>query len=470
MTVVVSKRQWAIAPVTEASVRRSRTSALMGCERLRRMSPEALVAGRDDSDTESEPPGCRTPRAGASGRRRRPPPHRRPPVRSRARPVALAVAQSLARCGSDGVTAPVVARVATLRRMSVPRVSRLKRFAKRVARPITSPIDGRVADINRRVDATKTTAAQQGAILRERIDQLTGTIDAHGELMSYVGTELRRLEETFQWRQDQLEELVRSLHEKSLEEYFRERLARTCSLEQLDAPLAQILNYAVSHRGFAAQAELWFNPPITVEFSAGAARLSQVNERIVEVPFAMAGLARIAPPAAILDIGSAESTFPLSAAALGYRVTAIDPRPLPYSHPNLESLATRFEDWEGQPGSFSGAFLISAIEHVGLSAYGDEAYGSRDPGAGADRDLLNRVRGFLAPGGLLVLTAPYGSRAVNDFERTYDDEAVAQLLDGWNVIDRRVVLRRDNLRWVAQADHESGQSGVVMLLATPVRV
>ena len=44
--------------------------------------------------------------------------------------------------------------------------------------------------------------------------------------------------------------------------------------------------------------------------------------------------------ARILDIGSAESTFPLSAASLGYRVTAIDQRPLAYSHPNLESHAT----------------------------------------------------------------------------------------------------------------------------------
>ena len=53
--------------------------------------------------------------------------------------------------------------------------------------------------------------------------------------------------------------------------------------------------------------------------SAGTATAMQVTERIVEVPFAMAALSRLEPGARILDIGSAESTFPLSAASLGYR-------------------------------------------------------------------------------------------------------------------------------------------------------
>ena len=144
------------------------------------------------------------------------------------------------------------------------------------------------------------------------------------------------------------------LEESSFEEYYKMRLASAVEmpLERLDEPLAQAINYATSHQGFFAQAGLWFNPPVAVDLSAGAAAAVQVTERIVEVPFAMAALSRLGPGARILDIGSAESTFPLSAASLGYQITAIDPRPLAYSHPNLESHAALLEDWDAPPASF----------------------------------------------------------------------------------------------------------------------
>jgi 2-polyprenyl-3-methyl-5-hydroxy-6-metoxy-1,4-benzoquinol methylase len=325
-----------------------------------------------------------------------------------------------------------------------------------------------VADINRRVTAAQAAAEREG----ERMSSALGAYGrASTELTSYVGVELRRLQETFEARQDQLEQILRGLPDTELEKQFRERLVRTrdLPLDKLDAPVADLLNHAAGHRGFAAQADLWFNPPVTVELSVGAARLSSVNERIVEVPFAMAGLARIPPPARILDIGSAESTFPLSAAALGYNVTAIDPRPLPYEHPNLEGVPARFEDWQAPSEPFSAVFLISTIEHVGLPGYGEQAYGSPDPGAGADRDMLNQVRESLLPNGLLVLTAPYGLRSVNDFERTYDAEALGELLEGWEVIHRQVVVRRDDLVWIAEANDAPGQPGVVMVLAKPIR-
>lgn len=235
--------------------------------------------------------------------------------------------------------------------------------------------------------------------------------------------------------------------------------------------LPRYFNHAAGHRGFVAQAELWFNPPVTVELSAGQARLAVVNERIVEVPFAMAALARVAPPARILDIGSAESTFPLSAASLGYQVTAIDPRPLPYSHPNLDSVARRFEDWQGPSGSFAAAFLISTIEHVGLPVYGMSTFGDADPATGADVAMLNRLSELLAHDGLLVLTTPYGPGGVDDFQRVYDDESLAKLLDGWTTLERRVVTRRDDVVWQPDGEEEAqlGRAGVVMILATPTR-
>ena len=334
-------------------------------------------------------------------------------------------------------------RVGTLRRVTDPRPqSNLKRVARRLVRPLLSPIDGRVADINRRVDNTRATAERQGATLERSLDAYARS---SSEASSYVGAELRRVDDQLAGVHDELtgvHEQLAGLHdqqaglrdllagfgERSFEEYYQLRLAQAddLPLEKLDGPLAQTINYATSHRGFYVQAGLWFNPPVEVALSAGAAAPVQVSERIVEAPFAMAALSRLERGARILDIGSAESTFPLSAASLGYEVTAIDPRPLAYSHPNLESHASLLEDWDAPAEPFAAAFLISTIEHVGLGAYGERAYGSPEHGGGADRALLDRVRGLLSAEGLMILTVPYGKRDVTELERIYDEESLQQ--------------------------------------------
>lgn len=345
---------------------------------------------------------------------------------------------------------------------STPASSSLKRLARKVARPVSSPIDGRVADINRRVED----ASQRAQGVSDRVDelgrnvteQLASLAKSTTEATSYVGLELRRLFDGMQ-----------ELSAGALEDRYRERLAaaRDMRLEGLDAHLAALINHACGHTGFAAQGELWFNQPVVIELGAGEARLSAVNERIVELPFAMSALARISPGARVLDIGSAESTLPLSLASLGYQVTAIDPRPLPYAHPNLTAVASRFEEYPVPEDPFAAAFLISTVEHIGLPAYGLPLYGDGEPGVGADRELVIRLRDMLAPDGLLVLTTPYGARAVDELQRRYDDAALGALLEGWELVERRVVTRRDKLVWMTETDGPSDQAGVVMVLATP---
>lgn len=317
----------------------------------------------------------------------------------------------------------------------------MKRVAKRLARPVLSPVDRRVADINRRIEHAAEAYARSAS-----------------ETSAYVGVELRRIHD-----------LLADFEETSFEEVYKSRLAQAVEmpLEKLDDALAQVINYANSHEGFYAQAGLWFNPPVSVLLWSGNAAVLQVTERIVELPFAMGALSRLEPGARILDIGSAESTFPLSAASLGYRVTAIDQRPLAYSHPNLESHATLLEDWDGPSELFAGVFLISTIEHVGLGAYGEDPYGDPEHGAGADLAFLQRAGTLLSPEGLLVLTVPCGTRDRTDLERTYDEESLNTLLAKWEILERRIAVRRDTLVWEA-ADHvEPGARGVMMVIASP---
>jgi Caenorhabditis protein of unknown function, DUF268 len=335
-------------------------------------------------------------------------------------------------------------------------------IARRLFRALMRPLDGRVADVNRRIEGTTSTIAD----VRADMETLTHEVSVHAatatESNAYVGVEMRNVQDSL----EALQERIGALTDRD----YAERMQRVVELplDELDGTVANLLNQAGGHRGFAAQAGLWFNPPVTVEFHEGAVRIGDVNERIVEVPWAFSALARLDGGARILEIGSAESTFALSVASLGHRVTALDLHPLPYSHPNLESIVARFEDWEAPSEPFDAVFLISTIEHFGLGAYGEHAAGND-----ADRKTIERVGTLLGAEGFLVLTTPYGSPQLNDLERVYDEAGLSALLDGWMVLERSIVAQVDSDRWVPLDDGEvvPGEGrAVAMVVAVPPRL
>jgi 2-polyprenyl-3-methyl-5-hydroxy-6-metoxy-1,4-benzoquinol methylase len=239
----------------------------------------------------------------------------------------------------------------------------------------------------------------------------------------------------------------------------RERLARLSDgrLEDLDTAAADVLNYAGSHRGYAAQRELWFNPPLVIAYGEKDVRLSNVNERIVEVPFALRALGDVPVGSRVLDFGSSESWVALSLASMGYQVTALDLREYPFSHPNLTSVASPIETWSVQPDSYDAVLCISTLEHVGLGWYGDP------DDAEAGDVALRRLSELLRAGGLLVLTVPYGTAEVTDVQRRYDRAQLDALLAGWEVLERVIVEQRDDVTW--QPVPQSTKNAVALVVA-----
>ena len=232
-------------------------------------------------------------------------------------------------------------------------------------------------------------------------------------------------------------------------------------LAALDAPRAEYLNWATGPDGYASQGAVWFNPPVPVHHVAGGVEPLLVNERIVEQPFVFGALAGLAPPARILDVGGSESTVCLSLATLGHRVTVVDPRPYPLAHPNLVHAACRLDELAVPAQRFDAAVVLSAVEHFGLEHYGLERSDPR-----ADLAALARLRELVSPGGLLVLTVPFGAAAsVDDFQRVYDEAGLAELLDGWELRASTRVGRTDRLTWeLGRSSRE--RHGVALVVAT----
>lgn len=249
-------------------------------------------------------------------------------------------------------------------------------------------------------------------------------------------------------------------------------------VERLGAGTASYLNWSASHEGPAAQSHVWFNPPVTVSHEPGRVRHDDVTERIVEVPYVLGVAAALPGGARVLDFGAAESTLALSMASLGLDVVAADLVDYPFRHPRLRAQVGPVQDWAGPDQPLDAVFCLSALEHVGLGAYGEAPATTGDgldPDTdGLDRSIVRRFASWLRPGGELVLTAPYGAWEVTPTQRVYDAAHLEALLEGWRLLDRRVFVQTARDRWErAEAEPPAevwaeGTRGVVLLRATPV--
>ena len=231
-------------------------------------------------------------------------------------------------------------------------------------------------------------------------------------------------------------------------------------LADLSPAVAGALNWAEGPDGYAAQAGVWFNPPVPVEHRAGAVGILLVNERIVEQPFVFAQVG--AAPRRILDLGGAESTVALSLATLGHDVTVVDPRGYAVAHPNLAVDAVRLEDHQ-PPAPYDVAIALSAVEHFGLRHY-ETGRPSQD-----DRAAVDRLRSLLRPGGRLVLTVPFAAQAAaDDFQRVYDLPGLEALLVGWRVEERAAAWQVERTRWLlGRCEEPLAARGVALVTAVP---
>lgn len=357
--------------------------------------------------------------------------------------------------------------------------------AKRAAWPLRRLLDPRFAETNSRVQYAQRVVLDEEiatrAVVGDRIDRYSV---ANEESLLFIGTELQGVREQVEAATRTIGEMaemtshsigemaektshsIDAMAAQTHQSIYESRIDRVVSqpVEELDAASARLLNHGDSHKGFAAQRGLWLNPAVSVEHRAGDVVQADVNERIVEIPYALSALGSRPPGARVLDVGSVESLVALHCASLGYETVALDLRPYPFEHPNLEVVVSKLEEWDAADRAFDAILCISTLEHVGLGWYGET-----HEDAGADRRALDRLGAMLTPGGFVVLTVPYGTAGVDAVQRTYDARTLDALLDGWTVQDRRIVAQADRNTWLPAPDGPLPGTGraVAMVIARP---
>ena len=300
------------------------------------------------------------------------------------------------------------------------------------------------------------------AMRTELVAAASADLDSTREANELIGRSVGDLLAEATFASMTLEGLANSFAEAIREDRLLRRIetATGASVDELGEGAAQLLNYASSHRGFAAQRRVWFNPPLSLSYEAGDVRPSSANERLVEVPYVYRALARTEPEASVLDVGAAESIVAYSLASLGYRVTALDLNPYPLEHPGLRSVEGDILNWDVEE-SFDAVLCISTLEHIGLGVYGGEPA----PQGSSDQDALERIWQLTRPGGMLVLTVPFGPASADETQRSYERAGLKRLLRAWTIEDFTVARQQDDLTWLrAEAQSPADDARSVALI------
>jgi len=155
----------------------------------------------------------------------------------------------------------------------------------------------------------------------------------------------------------------------------------------------------------------------------------KINERIVEIPLVLQAVTK--PCADILDIGCDESLLTLHLASLGHKVTALDLNKYEFPHPNIKFVKGDVCKAELPEKNYDYIIFLSALEYVGLGAYGEAGFME------GDKKALQNIRRFLKLDGKIIITVPFGKKAVTPTQRVYDQASLKELFNGFTVENER---------------------------------
>ncbi|TSC88498.1 MAG: Methyltransferase type 11 [Microgenomates group bacterium Gr01-1014_5] len=164
------------------------------------------------------------------------------------------------------------------------------------------------------------------------------------------------------------------------------------------------------------------------------------SERIIENPIIIQNLPR--EKSKILDVGSRYSQVPLEMASLGHEVWALDIEEYLFKHKNLKFVKGDIRKTKFERGFFDAVTIISTLEHVGM---GETSYGDVEERDG-DITAMAEIRRVLKPGGIVLITVPFGKAKFLPFLRVYDKARIKKISQGFKVIEE-IYMLNDKENW-----------------------
>ena len=115
-------------------------------------------------------------------------------------------------------------------------------------------------------------------------------------------------------------------------------------------------------------------------------------------------------------------------------VSFVDIRPLKVSNvSNLESIKGSILEMPFEDNSVDVCISVSCIEHIGTPRYSSSMMST-------DRMIVEEIFRILKPGGIFIITIPFGEARILSTHRVYDDNSLQQLTEGFNELDREIYV------------------------------
>lgn len=170
------------------------------------------------------------------------------------------------------------------------------------------------------------------------------------------------------------------------------------------------------------------------------------TERIVEVPLVLNNIPK--NKMKILDVGCRYSLLPIQLASMGHDVWGIDLHNYRRKHPNFifkkgNILRSHFKN-----DFFDVVVSLSTIEHIGLEFYGERS------NINGDRQAIEQIHRILKPGGVFLLTLPFGKAMDAKWYRVYDRERLRGLLQGLRIRNILTFVGNRGL-WLKSSIHDA---------------
>lgn len=164
----------------------------------------------------------------------------------------------------------------------------------------------------------------------------------------------------------------------------------------------------------------------------------RINERITEYPFVHSNIKM--EKGKILEVGCGNSILSLELASSGHSVWALDLRRYPYSHNNLVYVQEDIRNTSFSDEFFDRIIAVSSIEHIGIENKDDQD---------GDKMALKEIFRILKYNGKLILTLPFGKRAIADSKgeplyRVYDKIMLDELISLLKIEHIEYAARKEN--------------------------
>jgi SAM-dependent methyltransferase len=169
------------------------------------------------------------------------------------------------------------------------------------------------------------------------------------------------------------------------------------------------------------------------------------TDRYVEYPFVVSSLPK--PPARVLDVGCSGSYLSLLLCGLGFQVQGIDVREYAITNrikfPNFRFSKEDIRRTAFGDDSFDAVICVSTVEHIGLSG----RYGM-DEDIEGDRKALQEMKRITKPGGIIVITVPFGkAKIIRPDCRVYDFAWLRRIEDDLTLAQEAYYMQDDPGDW-----------------------